>query len=256
MTSPARFLQSRADVLRRGTTQRRLRAASDATVALGSRPAPNTVQPARPHQTRQRAGLRRQKTCICIYCIYVNPFEICDRLGVYSNPRCGTSPDRGSQPEVIRSRCHHHPPTTKGLRRPFERARHAHAPPTARRPARRRRETLERRRRRSRAALLPCATVLPLRSSVVEAVAARFERMNTNCNSSLFRVSLFKISQSLSVSLGIRVRLRALHSIPLATFRTQFISLYIQSVQLSSPYCRGLESPKTRVRCPRPPRSI
>ena len=167
-----------------------------------------------------------------------------------------TSPDRGSQPAVIRSCCHHHPPTTKGLRRPFERARHAHAPPTARRPARRRRETLERRRRRSRAALLPCATVLPLRSSVVEAVAARFERMNTNCNSSLFRVSLFKISQSLSVSLGIRVRLRALHSIPLATFRTQFISLYIQSVQLSSPYCRGLESPKTRVRCPRPPRSI
>ena len=51
-----------------------------------------------------------------------------------------------------------HPPT-KGLRRPFERARHAHAPPTARRrrvagaPAAR--ETLERRRRRSRAALYP-----------------------------------------------------------------------------------------------------
>ena len=40
-------------------------------------------------------------------------------------------PIRGSLPEVIRSCCHHHPP--QGLRRPFERARHAHAPPTARR---------------------------------------------------------------------------------------------------------------------------
>ena len=53
--------------------------------------------------------------------------------------------------EVIRSCCHHHLPPLQGFRRPFERARHAHAPPTARR----RRETLERRRRRSRAALLP-----------------------------------------------------------------------------------------------------
>ena len=73
-------------------------------------------------------------------------------------------PIRGSQPEVIRSWCcvrttHPPAPAPKVLRRPFERARHAHAPPTARRrrvwPARRWRETLEWRRRRSRAALLP-----------------------------------------------------------------------------------------------------
>ena len=43
-------------------------------------------------------------------------------------------PIRGSQPEVFLSWCaHHHHQPTKGLRRPFERARHAHAPPTTRR---------------------------------------------------------------------------------------------------------------------------
>ena len=41
---------------RRRTTQRRLPAASDATVALGSRPAPNPVQPAMPHQAASRAA--------------------------------------------------------------------------------------------------------------------------------------------------------------------------------------------------------
>ena len=40
-------------------------------------------------------------------------------------------PIRGSLPEVIRSCCHHHLHHHKVLRRPFERARHAHAPPTA-----------------------------------------------------------------------------------------------------------------------------
>ena len=47
VTAPARFLQT--SCRRRRTTQRRGRSL-DATVALGSRPAPNVIQPARSHQ--------------------------------------------------------------------------------------------------------------------------------------------------------------------------------------------------------------
>ena len=53
-----------------------------------------------------------------------------------SNLKTTLPPIRGSQPEVIRSRCHHHHTTTRSTTRFFAgrlTARHAHTPPTARR---------------------------------------------------------------------------------------------------------------------------
>ena len=83
---PLGFLQT--SCRRRGTTQRRLPAASDATVALGSRPAPNTVQPARPHRAASRAapapvgGTARAATLgIFITATPAQPHGICDQAG-------------------------------------------------------------------------------------------------------------------------------------------------------------------------------
>ena len=53
VTRPARFLQT--SCRRRRTTQRRA-ARFRRRVALGSRPAPNVIQPARPHQAASQSG--------------------------------------------------------------------------------------------------------------------------------------------------------------------------------------------------------
>ena len=86
---------------RRPTTQRRGRSL-DATVALGSRPAPNVIQPARPHQAASsRATLaggaaRAAKLDIFTVAPRRSRTDICDQACGRPSPRRDSRPSRGS----------------------------------------------------------------------------------------------------------------------------------------------------------------